>query len=66
MKKACARFKRRLYSNLEGKLEALLPEQVNPRILVVPYEKDTDFVTVTFTIPHKVTRKLMWYFKVWR
>lgn len=68
MKKLFERVKWKMYCNLSRRLTELIPEEYGPSVDVVPSTKedDKDIVIIGVRIPHSVTRKLMWHFKVWR
>lgn len=72
MKKILAKMKWGLYCNLSRKIESYIPEKYHPYVQVVPTTKTDatngrlDIVSIELHIPHDLTKKLMWYLKVWR
>ena len=63
----------KVYEKLSHKIEKTIPEKYHPHIEILPTpvkDKESnekmDWVSFYVYIPHSITKKLMWYFRIWR
>ena len=67
MKKWFCNLKHKLYRRLSDRLENYIPKEYEPMIVISPtLSNEKDLVIINLKVPHDLTKKLMWTFKVWR